>query len=273
MYRAIAAGVMTVLALHAQPYTRGVGVYPGAPEEYAGPLLRPDGSYRNVALHRPAYHSSSYDYNLTAQLITDGIKDTKLPRWVATSTSRAGELARNQREWLLDGNWVTSVALMGRSGWVQVELGGGESPLTIDRIEADGRVLADPGPENWSLAVLGSDDGKSWRQLGSRSEMARTGGDIRTSVGFASPSQSRFYRLEFSDPRARGFEIGEVRFFHGGSQVHVGGPYDFTSAWMPGGAGEEWVYVDLGALCTFDRVRLSWIRRPASAVTRRSASR
>jgi hypothetical protein len=27
---------------------------------------------------------------------------------------------------------------------------------------------------------------------------------------------------------------------------------------------QEWVYVDLGAVCTFDRVALSWIRRAAA---------
>ena len=30
---------------------------------------------------------------------------------------------------------------------------------------------------------------------------------------------------------------------------------------MSAGTSEEWVYVDLGAQCTFDRVTLSWIRR------------
>ena len=57
-----------------------------------------DQTYRNLALHRPAYQSSSYDYNLTAQLITDGIKDTKLPRWVAVSSSEQGVLPKNERE-------------------------------------------------------------------------------------------------------------------------------------------------------------------------------
>ena len=38
---------------------------------------------------------------------------------------------------------------------------------------------------------------------------------------------------------------------------------------MSAGSGEEWVYVDLGAACTFDRVVLSWIRR---AVGRRGGS-
>ena len=60
-------------------YTRGVGVYPGDPKDYSGPSMVVDETnYRNLALHRPAYHSSSYDYNLTAQLVTDGIKETKL---------------------------------------------------------------------------------------------------------------------------------------------------------------------------------------------------
>jgi hypothetical protein len=55
------------LASSAQEYTRGIGVYPGDPREYAGPSLAPDAhAYRNLALHRPAYQSSAYDYNLTA---------------------------------------------------------------------------------------------------------------------------------------------------------------------------------------------------------------
>ena len=62
------------LAAQAQTYTRGIGIYPGDPNEYTGPTMVADAqTYRNLALHRPAYQSSAYDYNLTAQLITDGI--------------------------------------------------------------------------------------------------------------------------------------------------------------------------------------------------------
>ena len=61
-------------------YTRGVGLYPGAPEENFAPTMTLDTTaYRNLALRRPASHSSSYDYNLTAQLVTDGIQDKHLP--------------------------------------------------------------------------------------------------------------------------------------------------------------------------------------------------
>ena len=83
-------------------FTRGVGVYPGDPREDFGPLLMLDETpYRNLAFRRPAVHSSSYDYNLTAQLVTDGIKESQLPQWVATSTSQHGTLKKNEREWLL----------------------------------------------------------------------------------------------------------------------------------------------------------------------------
>jgi hypothetical protein len=43
--------------------------------------------------------------------------------------------------------------------------------------------------------------------------------------------------------------------------VQIAGPHNFSSSWMSAGKDEEWVYVDLGAACTFDRVVLSWIRR------------
>ena len=130
-------------ALYSQDFTRGPGVYPGAPAEYSGPRLRIDAStYRNLALHRPAYHSSVYDYNLTAQLVTDGIKETVVPRRIAVSTSTQGLLPINQREMLFDGNFVTAIEVKGKRAWIQIELAGGATPLEIDRVDLDGSVKA-----------------------------------------------------------------------------------------------------------------------------------
>ena len=94
MTRLFVAAVFCLgLACHAQQYTRGLGVSPGDPKEYAGPHLVVDSSgYRNLALHRAAYQSSAYDYNLTAQLVTDGITEGTLPEWIVTSTSSGGVL-------------------------------------------------------------------------------------------------------------------------------------------------------------------------------------
>ena len=140
-------------------YTRGVGIYPGDPSEDFRPVLVPDDStYRNLALHRPAYHSSSYDYNLTAQLVTDGIKDSHLPDWVATSVSYRGLLPKVEREFFLDHNPDTSVDLRGPHPWVQVQLGGGASVPEIDRVEVLFVATQQPkagGPECYRLRLPG----------------------------------------------------------------------------------------------------------------------
>jgi beta-galactosidase/beta-glucuronidase len=258
---------------HAQEFTRGVGVYPGDPREYAGPTARIDAStYRNLALRRPAYHSSAYDYNLTAQLVTDGVKETTLPRWLAVATSDHGPLPKNRRESLFDGNWVTSVDLKGPKAWIAFELGGGETGPEIDRVDIDGS-LEGPFPDNqiWTCTVLASDDGRSWRPVGRVSGMARPSGEIRPSVALRTPARSRHYRVELDTGRAGRWRVGDIALSSKGGPVRVAGPWHFTSAWMAGGPGEQWVYVDLGASCRFDRVALHWMRRPAEAAIQVSA--
>ena len=266
MKRMALLSLMTFLPpLQAQPYTRGVGVYPGNPSEDFSPAMRIDrDAYRNLALRRPAFHSSSYDYNLTAQLITDGVKETKLPRWIATATSQQGALPKNQREYFLDGYWISGVDLPGPRGWVEVELGGGDSPLEVARVEVDARVRANvEGPEGWACTLSGSDDGRSWKDLGRANGATHLGGDFIASIALPEPARFRFYRVAFENPRARTWRVGEVRFFDRQGPLHLGGPHSFTSAWKSAGAAQEWVYVDLGAVCTFDRVALYWIRRAA----------
>jgi hypothetical protein len=254
-------------AAYAQDFSRGVGEYPGDPKAYAGPSLVPDTTtYRNLALHRPAYHSSSYDYNLTAQLITDGIQESKTPRWVAVATSDQGVLKKNLRECLFDGNWVTGVDLRGRKTWIQVEAGGGEAALELDRIDVDGSIQG-PQPDNqaWSYAVFTSDDGNAWHEAGRKDGMARPSGEFKPSIVLKTPVRSRLFRLEFDTARLAHWRISEVTMYNRDVRLEVGGPAYFSSAWMAGSPGEQWVYVDLGADCTFDRVILSWIRRPAEA--------
>ena len=57
--------------------------------------------YRDLAVRRPTYHSSSHNYNLTAQLVTDGIKDSRLPGWDHTfyEPSMPGYLALYNNAW------------------------------------------------------------------------------------------------------------------------------------------------------------------------------
>ena len=266
-------------AMEAQTYTRGVGVYPGDPREDFAAAPAPEGqTYRNLALHRPAYQSSAYDYNLTAQLVTDGIKETRLPRWVSVATSEQGVLKKEDREHLLDHSDVTSMVLNGSSGWIELALAGGSEPLEVDSVELTNlRVnTSAQQPAGWQMVVKSSDDGQSWTELGRKEFTERPPAGFRgfpmagtpsytpgPAVAFAAPLGARRIRIEISAPSALRWTIGDVILRNNGARVEAGGPYRFTSAWMSAGTGEEWVYVDLGAISTFDRVALTWIRRAA----------
>ena len=263
MFRLCLPFLAAALALGAQQYTLGVGVYPGDPQQNFAPTFRVDGAtYRNLALHRAAYQSSSYDYNLTAQLVTDGIVETKLPRWVVVSSSEHGVLAKHERENVLDHNWTTSADLRGTDVWVDIGFLGGSAAPEVDRVDVDASAPSSDNQE-WSLILSGSEDGKTWRELRRDAGRLRTTGEFKPSIALPAPVRSRYYRVELRCGRPLRWRVGEVAFFRGGRRLDLGGPYDFSSAWMSAGSGEEWVYVDLGAQCTFDRVKLDWIRRAA----------
>jgi hypothetical protein len=268
MRTTVLLALMTGLALQAQDYTRGIGVYPGSPKEEFVPRMRVDpASYRNLALHRPAYHSSSYDYNLTAQLVTDGIKDTRLPRWEAVSSSEHGALKKNERQWMFDQNPITNIEIKGKTAWVQVELAGGDAALEVDRIDVEARAQSwGTLSKSWTCVVSGSADGQTWKELGRASNPPKPKEAMSPSVAtiaFAAASASRYYRFEFEASNETAWAVGDFSFFNHGKRVGIGGPHDFTSAWMSEGNGEEWVYVDLGTVCKFDRITLAWIRRAA----------
>ena len=152
----------------------GAAIYPRhrcvsrRPEGDTGPTLIVDAkTYRNLALHRPAYQSSSYDYNLTAQLITDGIRDQALPQWVVASTSDGGVLSKNQREVFLDGNITSSINVSGENPWVEFDLEGGGEPPEVDHVDLYLRKLSSPLPTGgWTYIVSGSDDKATWKELG-----------------------------------------------------------------------------------------------------------
>jgi hypothetical protein len=262
--------LLAVLTANAQDVTRGVGVYPGKQDQYNGAVLVLDtATYRNLALHRPAYASSSYDYNLTAQLVTDGIRETQLPRWFAASSSETAMLPKNRREHLVDGNPASTVTMPGTGGWVQFGVEGRDTPVEVDRIELSAKPWAkELQPQQWTCVLLGSEDGEKWTELGRASGTqilySANGGlraEIKPSFVLASVTRSRYYRMRIDASHVESWEVGEVTLFRNNERRMIGGPFSFTSAWKSAGNGEEWVYVDLGAECSFDSVKLYWIER------------
>jgi hypothetical protein len=275
-----------------QQYTRGIGVYPGDPTEYAGPTFVIDSTYRNLALHRPAYQSSAYDYNLTAQLITDGIRmevppdqwvvagsmpKQILPQYVVTSTSSGGVLPKQQREVFLDGNITSSIDVTGDHPWVEFDLEGGANPPELDHTDLWLRRMNSKLPATgWTYIVSGSDDHTHWTEVGRSTgtdwpSMHFSGPSFMQSIPFTAPARNRYYRVELSADGIKTWGVAELATFDKGREVHVAGPEHFMSAWMSAlpsalpsaPSGPEWVYVDLGAPCTFDRIVLAWILRAA----------
>src|SRR5665213_1858452 len=284
--------------IHAQQYNYGAGVYPGNPKENFAPSFRIDGShYRNLALHRPIYQSSAYDYNLTAQLVTDGIVDTTMPGWIVVSTSKDGALPRDGREHILDRHPSSQQELKAADGWIQVEMAGNYQTPSVDSFSISGAVTIDTllPPKHWEVSIAGSDDGKDWKTLNTASGDSLPGEDAMTNIArrfsidlskmpsqqlaffrrFASRNRRvlgynlplshavhfKYYRLNLKSEMAENWSISDLTFYYNGKAAPIGGPYQFSSAWKSAGNTNEWLYVDLGAICTFDQVKLDWIRR------------
>jgi hypothetical protein len=262
-------------------FTRGLGIYPGAPDADFSPNLVIDNStYRNLALLRPAHHSSSYDYNLTAQLVTDGIKDTRLPDWFAVSLNQFETLPINEREILLDHFPANTIPLRGARPSIEIQLGG-DTPPSINRVAVFVVVPELLPAAAMTFTVSVSDDGRAWQEMGGVTapqplspvgyppDLVRSSRLFYPSIPLRQVCRSRYYKVDLSAsnlpelPFESIWQAGQVAFFHDDQRVQIGGPYSFTSAWMSAGLGEEWVYVDLGARCTFDRIALYWIARAA----------
>jgi hypothetical protein len=300
-----AGALLAVLAagpLMGAEQTRGVGVYPGHPDQDFAPTLVVDSStIRNLALRRPAYQSSAYDYNLTAQLVTDGMVETTPPRYNVVTLSTNGVQQKHEREFLLDHASTSGIDFDTAPAWAQFELAGGTAPHRIDRVEVHAHPrrrmpwekLTGPAPPpntRWTWVVSGSDDGRRWTELGRTSgpvpppQVAATEvneGDfytwihkfnptVKPVIAFVPAVRKRFFRVALEATGGEKWTLEQVSFSDGGRPVEVGGPFRFTSAWMAAGTGEEWVSVDLGAPCTFDLVKVHWLQRPATGVVQAS---
>lgn len=160
-------------------YTRGIGIYPGnLSEDFSPKLVVENQSYHNLAKLRPAWHSSSYDYNLTAQLVTDGIITHEMPETVALSTNQ-GVLPKNEREWLLDHNVGTKISLDGKDIWIQLETKQETNLPEVSKININGSLTcSDKNSGGWQFVCSGSNDGKNWTEL-------------EKLKGTSSPSQAR----------------------------------------------------------------------------------
>lgn len=145
-------------------YSRGVGIYPGNPDEtFAPELVEDNETYRNVAALKAAWHSSSYDYNLTAQLVTDGVISTEEPGIINVSTQN-GSLKKNEREWFFDDKPDSKYIVEGNDIYLQFDFD--NMDIETDKIVLRGDVVVDSQKlGGYEMAAYATADGVEWEEL------------------------------------------------------------------------------------------------------------
>ena len=135
--------------------TRGIGQYPGRTTEFTAPRMVKDFTYRNIALHRAVYTSSNADYNLTGQLVTDGVIADKAPTTLTVVTNE-GVLNNRDKEKLTDGNPVTSLVIKGEKAFVAYHWE--ELTVSVDTIRVIGELAyqAEQATKGYTIRVMGS---------------------------------------------------------------------------------------------------------------------
>ena len=268
----------------AQQLNRPIGQYPGNPNEYYGPRLVQDNSYRDIALHRMVYQSSSWDFNLTSQLLTDGIIDKEPPAWLNVTTPE-GPLPPHKREACIDGNEWTSNIVMGGNTWLQYDW----ENMTIDIDEVEmmcSMAYREDAPQGFKIRLLTSKDGKKWKvadewtgeTLPGEPSYRRVHSDPNKNSGDdLLPTRNidhtfklkgkpfSHMKLEMVTPNAVHWTITELKLLKGGKRAKGILPAEhFVSAWRSLGNRDEWVTVDLGATTNIRGISLNWINNPSS---------
>ena len=233
------------------PATRGIGIYPGRASEYSGPALAAGGQEnRNLAYRRAAWQSSSYDYNLTVQLATDGIISEGDAPWFRL-VQDGEEINRRDRELLIDFRPETGHFLGPDGSEFILEFHG--YAVGADRIEIAGNGYFKRVYKGFSAEI--SSDGRAWMPLGS------TDGTAIDIPGGAEFTYCRIRPMIGSDKRA---ELRAVNFYSDGVLLDVLPSTRFHSCWKSLGAENEWICIDLGADSRLDKAIFQWKNAPVS---------
>ena len=270
--------------LRSDYYTRGIGVYPGSPQEDFSPELLPDeDQYRNLALLRATYQSSAYDYNLTSQLLTDGIVTDRAPQYFDLQTAE-GSVPKREREWMIDGGPYSRNTVRGEEAFFLFSMHNYNK--TISRAVVTGTLIYDDkaAQGGYEMTWEASNDGTTWTVLAVNKGAglpgkARSGrvevNDPNKQTGTVSMPMRRLeetfeftnttaytsYRIRLRMKGAFEWTFHEVEFSNADGVVDLKPSQFFTSTWMSATAGEEWVSVDLGSHSEFDKVILHWVNK------------
>ena len=216
---------------------------------------------RNIAYMRAAYHSSAYDYNQTAHLVTDGLfsqQDIWTPLF---SDQNADSPANEQPAQLFDGDAATKWLTRQQQGWVQLAFPAGEAYAAVEYQMVSGNDAPERDPQAWT--VQGSNDGTTFVDLDRQTEQDFTERGQTKTYTLNAPAAYRYYRLVVeqnsgdTNTQLAEWDLldenGKTLLRHEQTQTS-----DFISMWRSETDGEQWVYIDLGGESELNSVTLYW---------------
>jgi hypothetical protein len=290
------------LAADAQAQTngnRGIGLYPGSKAEYTAPRLVTDNTYCDLALHRTATASSSLDYNLTAQLATDGLLTRGEPVTLTVTNNGVVDRSRDRLKGI-DGSCVTPYYVYhGQDATLQYLWTG--MTIHADTLRLCFETAYDEKKTHgWRIDIEGTTDGTHWTNVGSTSgddlpgyktqETVSTDPNKQTGQtdlplrrGIIAIPLSRKHaawkglRLHFTMPSAVWWRIRDI---DEGPADNIPSTFQFPQApwkqrnmsWLPSehfysawisapvqDTEPQWLKVDLGAKAEIGQLRIHWL--------------
>jgi len=284
----LSAGLLlTAASQNTDNHTRGIGQYPGDPNEYYAPTVSWTSSDRptNVALHRAAWASSTYDYNHMAHLVTDGICDTSEPATL-TAMTPAGVLPRREAEWAIDGGPFSRNVLMGAHTWLRYDWGHALA-VKARKVRVQGMMAYDDkvATKGYRICCEASADGQHWQTVGELKADKLPGTPLHYKlhsdpnkqeaqeylparglnelITFGATTDMTHFRLMLDMDGAAHWDITELTFLdEQNNYVEVMPSRRFSSMWISDGGGEQWLYTDLGKSLPIEHVQLEWYEAP-----------
>ena len=221
--------------------------------------------YKNVALFKAASHSSSFDLNQTAQLVTDGILAEKSAPWMDVRLC-GKEVSATERDYLTDFG-VSSLDIPGEEGTIELLFHG--IPFQADRLVVIGNVLGgNTGASRADVEI--SADGKIWTEAGRGKCVKPNNNHIiyryrnEWNIPLGAVVNPAGVKVSIRVPGAQEISVTECFFYNGDQLLELAPNREFVSVWKSAGAVDEWVEIDLGEPCTVKKAVFHWLNAPVS---------
>ena len=243
----------------------------GAPQE----IVQADAQIRNIAKNRAVWHSSSANYFNTGHLVTDGIFKTSAGSIdPVVSQQWSDSPVAEEVQYAFDGQAGTKYLAFHPLTWVQYEFAAGAKQAVNGYTITTGNDQPSRDPRSWIL--YGVNDDGTLTQVDQRTGQGTTSNGLTSSRGqttsmytFTNATAYKAYRFEVTQNNGNtqtnnvNNEIGMIQFaeltlYVNSVSVIETPKQSFDSSWQSSGAGNQYVYVDLGGESTFDQVFLYW---------------